>query len=86
MSGLFDIEKAFMKRAPAPRVLNRLLLERSGHAMSQAELARNSGVARQTINAIEQAGQIPSLLTALKIAEVLCAPVDEIFYLHKPKR
>lgn len=75
-----------MKGTSKLRVMNRLLITRSGFAMSQAELARNSGVARQTINAIEQAGQIPSLLTALKIAQALCAPVDDIFYLYETKR
>lgn len=51
MSGRVDIKKTSMKGTPTPRVMNRLLITRSGFAMSQAELARNSGVARQTINA-----------------------------------
>ena len=50
--------------------------------MTQAELARRIGVSRQTIIAIEQGKFCPSLESALRLARVFGAPVDEIFTLE----
>ncbi|NUM52692.1 MAG: helix-turn-helix domain-containing protein [Candidatus Hydrogenedentes bacterium] len=48
----------------------------------QSELAREAGVTRQTIIAIEKGRLNPSILISLKIAKLLREPVDYIFYLQ----
>jgi putative transcriptional regulator len=47
--------------------------------MTQAELAEQVGVTRQTIIAIEQGRYSPSLEMAFQIARVFKAPLDEVF-------
>jgi putative transcriptional regulator len=46
---------------------------------SQAQLAHELGVSRQTVNAIETGRFDPSLPLALRIAELFQKPVEEIF-------
>jgi putative transcriptional regulator len=48
----------------------------------QSTLAREAGVTRQTIIAIEKGRLNPSILISLKIAKLLREPVDYIFYLQ----
>lgn len=48
--------------------------------MTQAELAAQVGVTRQTIIAIEQGKYSPSLEMAFKIAHVLHVPLDDVFH------
>ncbi len=48
---------------------------------TQQDLADKTGVSRQSINAIERRGYIPSTLLALRIAEVLEMKVDDLFEL-----
>ena len=50
---------------------------------TQQNLADKTGVSRQSINAIERRGYIPSTLLALRIAEALEMKVDELFELIK---
>ena len=47
--------------------------------MTQAELADNVGVTRQTIIAIEQGRYSPSLEMAFRIARAFGVPLDEVF-------
>jgi putative transcriptional regulator len=47
--------------------------------MTQAELAAQIGVTRQTLIAIEQAKYSPTLELAFKIAKVFAVPLDEVF-------
>ncbi|MCP5036033.1 MAG: helix-turn-helix transcriptional regulator [Rhodobacteraceae bacterium] len=47
--------------------------------MTQAELARRSGVTRQTIVAIEKAKYAPSLELAFQIANVFGMPLEQVF-------
>jgi putative transcriptional regulator len=47
--------------------------------MTQAELAAQCGVTRQTIIAIEQGRFTPSLESAFEIARAFKVPLDEIF-------
>ncbi|MBV0893846.1 helix-turn-helix transcriptional regulator [Microbacterium sp. NC79] len=47
--------------------------------LTQAELARQLGVTRQTIIAIEQGKYSPTLELAFRLARVLGAPLDEVF-------
>lgn len=47
--------------------------------MTQAELARQVGVTRQTIIAIEKNKYSPSLELAFKIAQVFKVPINQVF-------
>ena len=51
--------------------------------MRQSDLAREIGVTRQTILAIEKGRLNPSINIALKAARVLREPVDYVFYLDR---
>ena len=58
---------------------NKLRVLRAEHNWSQAELADELGVSRQTINAIETGKYDPSLPLAFKIAKLFQRPIEEIF-------
>jgi putative transcriptional regulator len=60
---------------------NNIRIERAIKDITQADLAREVGVSRQTINSIESNKYIPSTVLALKIARVFGKPVEEIFQL-----
>ncbi len=60
---------------------NRLKLLRERKGLSQAELARMVHVSRQALSLIEANRQDPSLPLALKIAEILDRPLQQIFFL-----
>lgn len=47
--------------------------------ITQAELAEQVGVSRQTIIAVEQGDYAPSVYLALRIARALGATVEELF-------
>lgn len=47
--------------------------------MTQAELAEQVGVTRQTVNAIEQGKYSPSLEVAFKMARVLGVSLEDVF-------
>lgn len=47
--------------------------------MTQAQLAEQVGVTRQTIIAIEQGRYSPSLEMAFRIARALRVPLDQVF-------
>lgn len=49
--------------------------------ITQAQLAEELGVSRQTVNAIETGKYDPSLELALKIAEFFGTKVEEVFSL-----
>ena len=51
--------------------------------MSQLELARQIGVTRQTVNAIELGKYSPSLEVAFRIATVFGKPLEEVFQYQK---
>ena len=57
----------------------RLRVLRAERNWSQAELASELGVSRQTINALEIQKYDPSLPLAYKIARLFERPVEEIF-------
>ena len=48
--------------------------------MTQKELAKHVGVSRQTINAIEGSKYPPTLEVAFRIANILCTPLEEVFF------
>lgn len=61
-------------------MLNCLKEFREKQHLTQAELARAVGVSRQGINAIEINQQAPGLKVAMRIAKVLGASVEEVFF------
>jgi putative transcriptional regulator len=61
---------------------NNIRLERAIKNITQADLAGQVGVSRQTINSIESNKYIPSTLLALRIARVFGKAVEEIFSLE----
>ena len=60
---------------------NRLKVLRAERDWSQEELAKQLGVSRQTINAIETEKYDPSLPLALKIGRLFDQCVEKIFVL-----
>jgi putative transcriptional regulator len=65
-----------------PRLANRLRVARAERAMSQGELAGAAGVSRQTVSSIETGQYVPSTLLAFRLARVLGAPIDGLFWLE----
>ncbi len=60
---------------------NTIRIERAIKDITQADLAEQVGVSRQTINSIESNKYTPSTVLALKIARVFGKPLEEIFML-----
>jgi putative transcriptional regulator len=58
---------------------NKLRELRAAKEWSQADLADQLGVSRQTINAIETEKYDPSLPLAFKVARLFKQPIEEIF-------
>ena len=58
---------------------NRLRVLRAERRWSQARLARELEVSRQTVNAIESGKYDPSLPLAFKLARVFGMPIEELF-------
>ena len=62
-------------------VTSRLPEFRGERGWTQAQLAAEVGVSRQTINSIETGRFEPSLTLALRLASLFAAPVESIFAL-----
>ena len=58
---------------------NKLKVLRAERNWSQADLAEQLGVSRQTVNALETGRYDPSLPLAFKIARVFGQPIEAIF-------
>ena len=58
---------------------NRLKVLRAERDWSQAHLAEQLGVSRQTVNALETGRYDPSLPLAFKIARLFALPIEAIF-------
>jgi putative transcriptional regulator len=66
------------------KVLNNCVqLYRQELAITQADLADQVGVTRQTIIAIEKGNYEPSVRLALKLSSILKVPVEKLFYEDK---
>jgi putative transcriptional regulator len=62
------------------RVTNSLRSVREAAGMTQADLARQVGVTRQTLIAIEQGKYSPTLELAFQLARVFGAGLDDLFH------
>jgi len=60
-------------------VKNRIKVLRAEQDWTQAKLAQELGVSRQTVNAIETGKYDPSLPLAFKIARLFGQRIEEIF-------
>ncbi len=58
---------------------NRLKVLRAEKNITQDDLGKGCGLSRQSINAIETGKYIPTVLTAIKIANYFEVSVEEIF-------
>ena len=70
-----------MSRSELTNLIRRLRFDHG--EMTQKELARRCGVARQTIIAIERGKYAPSLPLAFRIARVFGARVEDVFQYDK---
>ena len=62
---------------------NRIRQERERVGLTQAALAEVVGVSRKTINTVENGIFTPSALLALKLAQALSVPVEELFWIER---
>ena len=63
---------------------NRIKVFRAMHDLTQEALARELGVTRQTVLAIEKGKYDPSLDLAFRIARYFGVSIDEIFTYDEP--
>jgi len=83
---LHSIYATYMGRRPKSdedQVANKVEEFRTQAGLSRQELAEEVGVHYQTIGYIERGEYSPSLVLALRIASVLGASVEEIFWLEE---
>jgi putative transcriptional regulator len=66
-------------RDPSLSVKNKRKVLRAERDWSQAELADQLSVSRQTVTALETGKYDPSLLLAFKIAELFGARIEDVF-------
>ena len=65
---------------PEPEIKNHIRRLRFDHGeMTQDQLAKQAGVTRHTIMALEAGKYFPSLLLAFRIARVFGAPLEQVF-------
>lgn len=62
---------------------NKMKIHRAIHNLTQDDLAKMIRVSRQTINTMESGKYVPSTMLALKMAQVLGVPVEELFQLEE---
>ena len=62
---------------------NKLKVFRAMQNLTQEELAKELGVTRQTIIAIEKDKYDPSLILAFKIANFFKAQIEDIFFYNE---
>lgn len=60
---------------------NRLKELRARDGVNQTEMAKLAGVSRQTISLIERGEYTPSVIIAMKIAQVFHEPLENVFRL-----
>ena len=72
-----------MPRKSEPSLTNCVKEFRKHIGMTQAELADQVSVTRQTVVALEAGAYVPSLVFAMRLARVFDCPVEELFQLEK---
>jgi putative transcriptional regulator len=65
------------------RLVNRIKGEREKAALTQAALAELVGVSRKTINTVENGVFTPSATLAIKLAQALNVPVEQLFWIER---
>ncbi|MCH8616453.1 helix-turn-helix domain-containing protein [Sphingomonas sp. SM33] len=65
------------------RLANRLKDRRTELGLTQGQLADLCLVSRKTINTVENGVFVPSTLLALKLAEALSVPVEQLFWIER---
>ena len=63
------------------KLKNRLKELRARDGLNQTDLAKKSGVSRQTISLLERDEYTPSVVIALKIAQIFNESVENVFRL-----
>ena len=58
----------------------KLKAARAGMDLSQDDLAKQAGVSRQTISAIEKGDYNPTINLCIKICKILGKTLDELFW------
>lgn len=69
-----------MGRIGGEHIANRIRELRARDHLTQADLAQMIEVSRQTVSAIEQGEYNPSVVLALRMAEIFHEPVEYIFW------
>ena len=65
------------------RLANAIKVEREKASLTQAALAELVGVSRKTINTVENGVFTPSATLAIKLAQALNVPVEELFWIER---
>jgi putative transcriptional regulator len=68
-----------------PDLIVHLKEYRTRCGLTQAELARQVGVSRKTVNTVENGVFTPSTPLALRLAQVLGVSVEDLFALPEPE-
>jgi len=74
------------KTLPQLKIINRLHVFRAEHRLTQEQLAKEIGVTRATIVAIEGGGYNPSLELAFRLARYFKADINAIFSIEEEKK
>lgn len=67
------------------KITNEVMKYRTDNNITQEELAISVNVSRQTIIALEKGNYTPSVLLAIKIANIFKLPVEKIFKITNEK-
>jgi putative transcriptional regulator len=70
---------------PRETIANSIREHRLKEGLTQEEIARMAGVTRLTIIAMEKGNYVPSVLLALKCAEVFKCSVEDLFHVVKSR-
>jgi putative transcriptional regulator len=71
------------KTTKSSAMKNKLKIERALRAITQEELAKQVGVTRQAVNAVELNKNVPSTILALKLSRFFNKTVNELFSLEE---
>jgi putative transcriptional regulator len=74
------------KCQPRLKIINRLHVWRAEHRLTQEQLAKEIGVTRATIVAIEGGGYNPSLELAFRLARYFQTDINAIFSVEEEKK